>query len=324
MIETQKEIEKIWSVIQNSQSFLVLGHKNVDGDAYGSSMAIYFYLTQLGKYAEVVNELPVTSTFFFLNVHEFVKNEIREKKFDAIFVCDSGDYSLIGKLTNDYRDIFKNTPIINIDHHSSNPSFGTYNLIDTEASSTCEIVYDLLKNLWARFDKQISTLLLLGIIRDTNCFKNSIRPRTFEMTSELLSFGAEYAKIIFETYRREKYNYLEIYGYILSNLIIFKWGRIIGGVITQELFKQYGILESDFGPQFINETLSAIDGADFVFLITETESGENKLGFRARREGCDVSRIAQQFGGGWHIKSAGARTKLPIEEILRIIEETES
>ncbi len=219
MSETQHEMEKISEIIQTGQSFLVVAHKSVDGDAYGSSMAMYFYLKNLGKYVEVANELPPTPLFSFFNIHELVQSEIIAKKFDAILVCDCGDAHRIGKPAENYMDIFTNTPIINIDHHASNPLFGTYNLVDTAASSTCEILYDLFRKIDAKIDKQIATLLLFGIIGDTNCFKNSIRPETFAVTGELVALGAGYDQIIFEMYRREKLNYLGLYGHILANLI---------------------------------------------------------------------------------------------------------
>lgn len=219
MSETQHEMEKISEIIQAGQSFLVVAHKSVDGDAYGSSMAMYFSLLGLGKNVEVINELSPTSLFFWLGIHDLVHSEIIAKKFDAILVCDCGDIHLIGKPFENYPDIFGNTPIINIDHHTSNPLFGTYNLVDTGASSTCELVYNLLRKMDVKINEQIATLLLFGIIRDTNCFKNSIRPHTFEVTGELLALGANYDQIIFETYRREQLSYLELYGHILSNLI---------------------------------------------------------------------------------------------------------
>lgn len=319
MSETQHEIEKISKIIQTGQSFLVVAHKSVDGDAYGSSMAMYFSLLSLGKRVEVLNELPPTPLFSWLGIHNLVHSEIIAKKFDAILVCDCGDIRLIGKPLENYPDIFENTPIINIDHHPTNPLFGTYNLVDTGASSTCELIYDLLRRMDVKVNTQIATLLLFGIIRDTNCFRNSIRPNTFAMTSELLALGADYDQIISETYRREKLNYLGLYGHILSNLISLRWGRIVGGVITQELFKKYDIPENEFGPQFINETLAAIGGADFVFLIKEIWSGENKLGFRARTDECDVLKIAEKFGGGWHVRASGATTTLSSEEIIKIL-----
>lgn len=219
MSETQHEMEKISEIIQAGQSFLVVAHKSVDGDAYGSSMAMYFSLLSLGKNVEMINELPPTPLFSWLGIHDLVRSEIIAEKFDAILVCDCGDIRLIGKPLENYPDIFGNTPIINIDHHTSNPLFGTYNLVDIEASSTCEIIYDLLRKMDVKINEQIATLLLFGIIRDTNCFKNSIRPHTFEVTGELLSLGADYDQIIFETYRREQLSYLELYGHILSNLI---------------------------------------------------------------------------------------------------------
>lgn len=319
MSETQHEMEKISKIIQTGQSFLVVAHKSVDADAYGSSLAMYFSLLNIGKNVEIINELPPTSLFSWLWVHDLVRPEIIAKRFDAILICDCGDAHRVGKPLEEYRDIFENTPIINIDHHASNPLFGMYNLVDIEASSTCEIICDLLRKMDVKINEQIATLLLFGMIGDTNCFKNSIRPHTFEVTGELLSLGADYDQIIFEMYRRERRNYLELYGHILSNLIVLQWGKIIGGIITQELFKQYDILENDFGRQFINEILAAIDNTDFVFLIKELESGENKIGFRSRTDECNVSKIAEKFGGGWHIRASGATTILSSEEVIEML-----
>lgn len=222
MDELQQEIGKIREVMAKGRNFLVMGHKSVDGDAYGSSMGLYFYLRSIGKTVEVVNELPITSLFHFLDIHTNITKEIIGKKFDAILVCDCGELRLVGKYPEFYPDIFGNTPIINIDHHNRNSMFGAYNLVDTEASSTCELVYDLLEMDKENISIPVATLLLFGIIRDTNCFKNSIRPHTFEVTSKLIALDAEYEKIIFHSYKSEKLNYLQMYGHVLENLISLK------------------------------------------------------------------------------------------------------
>lgn len=117
----------------------------------------------------------------------------------------------------------------------------------------------------------MSTCLLFGIIRDTNCFKNSIRPNTFEVTGELLSLGAAYDQVIFHTYKNEKLSYMRLYGHVQENLISLNEGKVIGSVITQEVFKKYGIREDELGPQLINEILSSVEGSDYAFLIKETE-----------------------------------------------------
>ncbi len=199
-----------------------MGHKSVDGDAYGSSMALYFYLKSIGKNVEVINELPITPLFHFLDVHTEVHKTIEGIQFDAIFVCDCGEFSLIGKYPELYPDIFKDTPIVNIDHHNGNVLFGNYNLVDTKSSSTSEMLFDLLEASHQKITLQVATLLLFGIIHDTNCFRNSIRPHTFNVTSKLMVLEAEYDNIIFHTYKSEKLNYLRLYGHILENLISLK------------------------------------------------------------------------------------------------------
>jgi phosphoesterase RecJ-like protein len=219
MDKMQQEIRKIQEVIQKGQHFLVMGHRSVDGDAYGSSMALYFYLQDMGKTVEVINESPITPLFHFLDIHSKVNMDISSPTFDAIFICDCGDIHLIGKFLEQYPEIFLKTPIINIDHHNRNNLFGTFNLVDTEASSTCELIYSLIESDYKNISTTIATLLLFGIIRDTNCFKNSIRRETFEITSKLYALGADYAKVIFHSYKSEKLNYLQLHGYVLENLI---------------------------------------------------------------------------------------------------------
>lgn len=156
MDETQQEIGKIRDIIANGKDFLVMGHKSVDGDAYGSSMALYFHLKELGKNVEVVNELPITPLFHFLDIHGNVTRDIYGKRFDAIFVCDCGELRLIGGYPEKYSEIFEKTPIINIDHHNGNKMFGACNLVDTKASSTCELLPDLLDGM----SNTIATLIL--------------------------------------------------------------------------------------------------------------------------------------------------------------------
>lgn len=219
---------KILEVIRNGKNFLIMGHRNVDGDAYGSSMALYFHLQNMGKTVETVNEFDITPFFHFLGIHSHITKDISKEHFDAIFVCDCGELRLVGEYPEMYAEIFRNTSIINIDHHNRNSMFGACNLVDPEASSTCEMVYDLLEEMDSPISPQVATLLLFGIIRDTNCFKNSIRPRTFEVTSKLIALGAEYDKVIFYSYKSERLNYLQLYGYVLENLISLKDGRIVG------------------------------------------------------------------------------------------------
>ncbi len=123
MHEMQQERGKIREIIDRGTTFLVMGHKSVDGDAYGSSMALYFYLKSIGKVVEVVNELPITPLFAFLGVENSITKDIQSQTFDAIFICDSGELSLIGKYPDRYPEIFQHTPIINIDHHNGNKLF---------------------------------------------------------------------------------------------------------------------------------------------------------------------------------------------------------
>ena len=231
MLEMQQEILSTRELINRSSSVLLVSHRNVDGDAYGSTLALAFLLERIGKSVTIVNELPIAQQYHFLGFHGLVKSEIPNESFDCIIVCDCGELKMIGKFSEERETLFTSTPIVNIDHHTGNFMFGSINLFDPGASSTCEIIYNLIVNIpeyKERIDEKIATCLAYGIVRDTNCFRNSIRPATFAIIGELMNLGAQYREIIFQTYKSERLNYLQIYGEILDNLIILKQGKIIG------------------------------------------------------------------------------------------------
>lgn len=155
-----------------------------------------------------------------------MEHTIPDITFDCIFVCDCGELRLVGKLLEENAELFANTPIIDIDHHNRNSLFGSVNLVDTEASSTCELVYELISHIpeyTGHLDRDISACLIHGIIRDTNCFKNSIRPRTFAVVGALYALNPKsYEEIIFRTYKSESLNYLQLYSETMSKSISLK------------------------------------------------------------------------------------------------------
>jgi len=141
-------------------------------------------------------------------------------KYDLVLTVGTPDLESIGRAYFENTELFFQTPIINIDHHPSNEFFGTVNLVEVTFPSTAEIIAELAEDIFPRsLDSQIATLLLAGIISETNNFQNSnISPKTFIIAASLLSAGAAQEEIIKHFYKTKPLPVLKLIGQIISNM----------------------------------------------------------------------------------------------------------
>jgi bifunctional oligoribonuclease and PAP phosphatase NrnA len=214
---------------------------------------------------------------------------------------------------------------LNIDHHFAHCPFGSLCLLDPAATSTCNIVYDLILAHAGNthcITPEIATALLLGLIYDTNCYKNNnSRARDFRLTAELIECGGAYYPSIIEYYRRRPFHHFQMYGAVLAQMTTRANGRIIFWWATQELLQQYHIGENELGNMFINDFLTSIEGDIFLY-ITELVEGWYKMSLRSKTETYDVSQLAKQyFYGGGHKFSSGGTCELTKREIEDIVEQ---
>ena len=141
-------IEKIKNLIEKSNSIAIFFHVGPDGDAVGSALALKEALNNINKSVTVFSQDEIGNHFEFLNTMS-IKTEIVNDKFDLGFVLDCGDVKRIGTMV----DVLKNCKdVVNIDHHLNNENFTDYKIINTNASSTCEIMFYLLKDLNIKFN----------------------------------------------------------------------------------------------------------------------------------------------------------------------------
>lgn len=297
MNEMQQEILRAKDLINQSERILVIAHRSVDGDAYGSSMSLYFSLTGMGKTVHVVNELPIASEHHFLGHSELVVTQMPDIRFDCIIICDCGEFRRIGSFADTHAALFDRTPTINIDHHEGNDLYGTVNIVDTKASSTCEILHTVLQNGF-HVDDTVRSFLMYGIIRDTNRFKNSLSPRTFEAMNDLYSHLSPhvYDRMVLNAYKSLPLQIHQICAEALRNPILLRGGTVMGCIITQEMFGRYSINEHELGDYCINEVLPSIRGKTHIFLMKEVGDRIWKVSFRAREDGYNVSRLAKKLG----------------------------
>ncbi len=298
-------IDNIIEYIKGSNDFIVTSHISPDGDNIGSTLGIYYSLKKLGKnvYYVLDDNTPQNLKFLVEDINILKSSEIDLKDY-SIIALDCGDKNRIC-LSDELRDNAKK--IVCIDHHASNDSYGDFNYIDVHASSTCELVYNLL----VRFnetqnidfiDETTATALYTGLATDTGNFAySSTNPSSFEMAKELLLKGAKRDMIIQAVFQSNSYNYYKLLGEALNTLDIVD-GKIASIMVTKEMLKRNEISFNDVDG--ITSYTRDIEGVEVGILIKEKKENEVKVSLRSKNY-VDVSLIAQSFNGGGHVRASG-------------------
>ncbi|HLD22180.1 MAG TPA: DHH family phosphoesterase [Patescibacteria group bacterium] len=310
MMETDKEIYKqIFTAIDRSKHVMLVMHKRPDGDTAGSCLAMAHYLDVIKKSHTCfcIDELP--GNLHFLPGKEKVSTDIahwqpEKAQFDLLIVFDAGDLKYSG--IADYVDMLShNFTIINIDHHTTNAHFGNHNLVVTTASSTCEIVHDLLHSINA-LNKHMATCLLTGLMTDTGGFTNlATSASAVSAASKLLAKGANMQNITKRVFQNRSIATLKLWGRALERLRANSSGIVIT-IITQKDLEECGAPEEAINgvANFLNSLDDQID-AKAVLVLSEIEKGMIKGSFRTTHPLIDVSKFAMLLGGGGHKKAAG-------------------
>ena len=168
-------------------------------------------------------------------------------KYDLIITLSSPDLEQLGRLYEENTELFFETPLLNIDHHSSNEHFGQINLIDLTASSTAEIVTALVDSLASDLvDEDISTCLLTGLIAETESFqKLNTTPRAFATAASLIAKGADQQKIIRFLYKTNYLPALKLWGRIMARLTYDQEYKLAWSLVPVEDFQKTGTKTAD-------------------------------------------------------------------------------
>lgn len=319
-MENQAVLFSIARLFDEAGSILLTAADNLDGDALGCLLALEAYGRAKGKEIDAVNSRPVCPLYDFLGVSDRIKTAIPDKKYDLVIICDTGDISMIGRLYLENRELFDNTPILNIDHHGS--CYGDICWMDPSYSAACDMVAEFLEYHGgiSAITPEVANFLFLGILYDTGCYRNTnTLPSTFERSAKLLARGADYMKLIRNLYQSTPVSYAKIYGAALSSIFEVGGGKGIGTVVTLEDFQKNGVSPYALGNEFVNDYVRSIR-ADFVFLIKEDPEGGVRISFRSKKDDVDVRIIAAEFGGGGHKMAAGGASSLPLSEVVAKID----
>jgi len=296
MIELFK---KAWKEIESAKNIVLISHINPDGDALGSSLSMYPILKKMNKNVKVFNATkPLPEYLDFLPNFDKVTN-ILPKNIDLMISFDCGSFDRLG---------IENRPkfLINIDHHISNTKYGDINIIDPTAASTSQVVYELLKANSVDIDKDSALCIYTAIVTDTGSFQyESVSSKVFKIASELVEIGVKpdfVAKMLFQ---RDRLSRLRLLAKAYETIELCCDGEVAFVEVTREMMEITGAIKED--TDTIVNSVRALKTVEVACMLREDEEGI-KISLRSKNY-ADVSKIAQKYGGGGHIRAAGATIK---------------
>ena len=277
-----------------AQHVAVVSHERPDGDAVGSVLAMALSLRLRGKTAEAVFSDGLPGRYRFLPGAASVRREI-PTGVDLVVAVDCSTLDRLGPPAGDLS-------VINIDHHATNTLFGEINLIDPQASATAELLFDLAPHLSLPIDADVATNLLAGIVTDTIGFRTaSTTPRVLQVAADLMTRGAALSEVYDRALNQHSLAALRYWSLGLARLES-KAGLVWCALTLED--RRNAEYRGHDDADLIN-LLGTIDGARVALILVEQSDGRTKVSWRGR-EGFNVARVAEQFGGGGHDLAAGA------------------
>lgn len=313
MTMIDKNLEIFNNMIQKAKSIVICSHISPDGDAIGSSTALYLALKELGKEVYLYRNDSFPTNLSFLQNDDYYTDEDIET--DLFIVTDVASLDRIGNGSKCF-ELAKHS--LCIDHHTTNSGFFEANIIEPSLSSTCELIASLLLEGGYKITKTIATYLYLGITTDTNRFQyESTSDRTLMIASKLLKLGADKQLINLNLFESMNPDYLLLQAEVINKARIFNEGRFILASLSLEQLSRYN-LDHDKTESLVS-ILKSIKGIELACLVKEDEEQVQKLSFRSK-ESIDVSKLATEFGGGGHVRASGATVNGNKDDVYKLLE----
>lgn len=302
---------EFFQLVDEATTIAIAGHVRPDGDCVGSCLGLYNYLMKNTKEKQIDVYLEsVPAAFSFLKNTECAQKAPKQGvSYDLFIALDCGSRDRLG-FTEELFLSAKHT--LSIDHHISNTMFAEQNHVESNASSTCEVLCDFLKE--DCIDQEIAECLYLGIVHDTGVFKHSNTTRkTMDVAGGLLEKGVSASKIIDDSFYRKTYMQNQILGRCLLESILLLEGKIIFSYVSQKMMQLYGAVPADLDG--IIDQLRVTSGVEVAILVREEGVQNHKVSMRSNGK-VDVSKICCLFGGGGHKMAAGCTMNGSIHDVI--------
>ena len=286
---------------------LIIYHARPDADAVGSAFALRELLRvmDIPAICACADDIPERLRFLCDGVQGSVLlEEGMELDHDRVISVDSASPAQLGEL---YNKLHKYIDIM-IDHHAMGTVYAD-NYIDSEASATGEIIYEIATRLVemgriSEIPSRVINCSYAAISSDTGCFRfANARPRTFRCAAELIEKGAEHTEINHRLFEAKSVKQIRAEGEAARRMQVHLGGKVAS--VTFPYSSKFSMSLSDEHLETIIDIPRSLSGVEVAFSVRQPE---DKPCFRVsmRSSGdIDVSQICALFGGGGHVRAAG-------------------
>ncbi|MCF7917910.1 bifunctional oligoribonuclease/PAP phosphatase NrnA [Candidatus Gracilibacteria bacterium] len=302
-----ENLKKLQKYLESKPRIVLITHANPDGDALGSILGMYAGLKSIGVdvHASCIDGAP--EFLKFCPFSEELTIDFDENAFDAVFFLDCGDKNMTKYQDYKPRILSDKMVKLDLDHHPTNDFWGEINFVATNAASSTQIVFELLKKLGVHITPKIATCLLAGLYTDTGAFMHqNTTPAAYTAAGELVKLGGNIQVIAKNIFHAHEFKKLKLWGKVLQDLYVTKDGAAIVGVPRKE-YESLGAKREDLSG--VIDYINSMDEARYSVLLSEDEKGNVKASLRTRKPDVDVKALAEKFGGGGHVKAAGFTVK---------------
>jgi phosphoesterase RecJ-like protein len=314
------DLDAVVEALRSHVRFLVTTHENPDGDALGSLLAVTLALRGLGKDATMYlsGHAPLPGEYAFMALDGLARDVPEDAGERVLLAVDCANESRIGP----DPEILHQAPFtIDIDHHHDNTRFGDVNLIVPDASSTAEVLRDVLRELGAELTPEIAEALYIALVTDTGRFQYAnTTPKALRLGAELVEAGADIHRVFQGVYENVQFAKLKLLARALERAQVFEGGALVVSYLLRNDFAQVGAAEPY--SEGIIDYLRAVEGAIVSVLIREpprSDGPTRRVSLRSSTDEVDVSAIARKSAGGGHRQAAGFSSELSIEDITDFV-----
>lgn len=320
-----KEVE---GKIKSSQHAVILSHRSPDGDSVGSSLALYHFLKNFVGHVQVITPDPAPKFINWLDgfdtILNYQDNDVgvnqELEKADLICCLDFNTPSRMGDLEKAFQ-LNKGAYIINIDHHQNPDDFANFQLSETTASSTCQLIYDFIDNLGesSKLTVEMGEAMYTGIVTDTGSFRfSSTSKRTHNVVAELIEVGINPGQIHENLFNNNSIDRLKLLGFALNERFnVYEQYKTAIIYLSEEDLKRFNYKKGDT-EGMVNYPLS-VAGIRMAILIVEKD-GKVKMSFRSKGDFHVNELSAKYFSGGGHFNAAGGISDVGLLETVKKLE----
>ena len=300
-------------IVRRHQRFLLTTHIRPDGDGIGSMQALAGVLRDQGKDVQTVIASTYPPRYTFLDpekrIERFAAPEERWRNNNVVIVLDTGTWNQLDGFGPFLRDLPAAKVVI--DHHMTQDDLGAVRFVDTTAEATGRLVYEAIQALGATLPAEAASDLFVAIAMDTGWFRHSnATAKTFALAEKLVAAGARPESLFEHLFEQSTLPRLKLTGMVLERLQVVCDGRVAYTEIRRSDYAATGATPQDT-EDLVNYTRS-LEGVEVGLLFMEQPRGGIKVSFRSRA--CDVSRVAEQFGGGGHRLASGAILETTLDD----------